>query len=65
MRLRCCLCVCVYTPLSLLGNGSVKFPLLLLGNGYFFYAVSVVSKESRQLVPPRTSCVYINLKSVR
>jgi hypothetical protein len=27
-----CVCVCV-SPLSLLGNGSVKIPLSLLGNG--------------------------------
>jgi hypothetical protein len=53
MRSRCCLCVCV-SPLSLLGNGSVKVPLSLLGNGYVVYAV-LVSKESRRLVLPRTS----------
>jgi hypothetical protein len=33
MRLRCCLCVCLYTPLSLLGNGSVTIPVSLIGNG--------------------------------
>jgi hypothetical protein len=50
----------VNVPLSLLGNGSVKVPLSLLGNGYVFYAVRVVSKESRQLVLPRTSCyIYV------
>jgi hypothetical protein len=35
MRSRCCLCVCarpracVYAPLSLLGNGSVKIPFIV------------------------------------
>jgi hypothetical protein len=51
-----CVCVCLCIPLSLLGNGSVKVPLSLLGNGYVFYAVRVVSKESRRLVLLRTSC---------
>jgi hypothetical protein len=50
------------SPLSLLGNGSVKVPLSLLGNGYIFYAVRVVSKESRRLVLLKTSCyIYIQL----
>jgi hypothetical protein len=59
MRSRCspCVCVCV-SPLSLLGNGSVKVPLSMLDNGYVFYAVRVVSKESRRLVLPRTSCFF-------
>jgi hypothetical protein len=35
--------VCLYIPLS------------LLGNGYVFYAVRVLSKESRRLVLPRCS----------
>jgi hypothetical protein len=76
-------CVCV-SPLSLLGNASVKVPLPLLGNGsvkipttylvyyeitllslsgcvyphicFVFYAVRVVSKESKRLVLPSTSC---------
>jgi hypothetical protein len=80
MRSRCCSCVCVcVSPLSLLGNDSVKVPLSLLGNGsvkipivcvyyeiillavcphncFVFYAARVISKESRQLVFPRTSC---------
>jgi hypothetical protein len=65
MRSLCCPCVCMCVclcvrlciPLSSLGNGSVKFPSLLLGNGYVFYAVRVVSKASRRLVLPRTSCI--------
>jgi hypothetical protein len=28
-----CVCVCLCIPLALLGNGFVKIPLLLLGNG--------------------------------
>jgi hypothetical protein len=63
---RVCMFVCVSplsflgngsakVPLTLLGNGSVKVTLYLLGNGYVFYAVRVVSKESRRLVLPRTS----------
>jgi hypothetical protein len=65
MRSRCCPCACVYlcvcvSPLSLLDNGSVKVPLSLLGNGEVFYAVRVVSEESRRLVLPRISCfIYI------
>jgi hypothetical protein len=68
MRSRYCpyVCVCVrvsvYPPLSLLGDGSVKIPLLLLGNGYVFYAVRVISKESRRLVLPRTFCCFIKYK---
>jgi hypothetical protein len=53
---RCCLCVCRCILVSLLGNGYGKSPLSLLGNGYVFYAVRVVSKESRRLVPPRIYC---------
>jgi hypothetical protein len=49
-------CVCLCISLSLLGYGSVKVPLSLLGNGYVFYAVRVVSKEIMLLVLPRTSC---------
>jgi hypothetical protein len=51
-------CVCV-SPRSLVENYSVKVPLLLLGNGYVFYAVRAVSKESRRLVLPRTSCLTV------
>jgi hypothetical protein len=46
----------VYPPLPFLGNGSVKISLSLLGNGYVFNAVRVVSKESKRLVLARTSC---------
>jgi hypothetical protein len=59
MKSLCCPCVYVYPSLSLLGNGSVKVPLSLLVNGYGFYAVRVVSKESRALVLLRTSCFKI------
>jgi hypothetical protein len=59
MRPRCCpcvfVCVSVHFPSSLLGDGSVKVPLSFLGNGYVFYAVRVVSKESRRLILLRTS----------
>jgi hypothetical protein len=58
-----CLCVCI--PLSLLGNGSEKS---YRGNEYthnrrivglvVFYAVHIVSKESKLLLLPRTSCYY-------
>jgi hypothetical protein len=81
VRSRCCPCVCVCVcvsplsllgngsvedPLSLLGNGSVEVPLSLLGNGYVFYAVRTVSRESRQLVLPRTSCfLFRGLKTCR
>jgi hypothetical protein len=66
IAVRACFCVSplsllgngsVKLPLSLLGSGLVKVPLSLLGNGYFFYAVRVLSKESRRLVFPRTSCL--------
>jgi hypothetical protein len=56
----CVVCLSVYPPLSLVGNGSVKVPLSLRGNGYAFYAVRVVSNESRRLVLPRTSCFKIS-----
>jgi hypothetical protein len=48
-----CVCVCV-SPLLLLANGSVKVPFSLLGNGYVFSVVHVVSKERRRLVLSRT-----------
>jgi hypothetical protein len=49
-----CLWVCLYIPLSLLGNNSVKtFPLQWkIVGGVVFYAVHVVSKESRRLFFP-------------
>jgi hypothetical protein len=46
MKSRCCPCVCV------------SF-LSLLGNGYVFYAVHVVSKKSRWLVLLRTCCNFL------
>jgi hypothetical protein len=50
----------ISVPLSLLGNNSVKrFPRRRkIVRGAFFYAVSVISKESRHLVLPRTSCLF-------
>jgi hypothetical protein len=66
------LCVCMCIPLSLLGNGSVKTLSLQRIHTqqyncwrHLFYAVCVVSKESRRLVLPRTSCFLfiINLMS--
>jgi hypothetical protein len=56
---RVCLWVCLYTiPLSLLGDNSVKTFLRQrrIAEGVVFCAVRVVSKESRLLVLPRTSC---------
>jgi hypothetical protein len=53
-----CLWVCLRIPLSLLGNNSVKTfqrQRRIVGC-VVFYAVCVVSKESRLLVLPRTSC---------
>jgi hypothetical protein len=44
---------------------SVKFPLSLLGNCYVFYAVHVVSKESRRLVLPRTSCFKMGTQAIK
>jgi hypothetical protein len=46
-------------PLSLLGNGSVNtFPRQRrIVGGMVFYAVHVISKESRRLVIPRTSII--------
>jgi hypothetical protein len=55
---RVCLWVCLCIPLSLLGNNSVKtspWQRRIVG-GVVFYAVCAVSKESRRLVLPRTSC---------
>jgi hypothetical protein len=54
MRSRCCPCVCFCL--------SVYRPLSLLGNGYVFYAVRVVSKESRRLDLHRTSCLLVILR---
>jgi hypothetical protein len=54
-------CVCLCIPPSLLGNGSVKVLLSLLSNDYVFYAVRVVSKESRPLVLHKTSCEFLLL----
>jgi hypothetical protein len=67
MRSRCCVCVSVYPPIVARQRfGSVKkMPLSLVGNNYettllsvsphncfVFYAVRVVSKESKRLVVP-------------
>lgn len=50
----------LYIPLSLLGNSSERtIPLQQrFFEGVIFYAVSVVSKERRQLVLPRSSCSF-------
>jgi hypothetical protein len=57
---RVCLWVCLCIPLSLLGSNSVKmFPRQRrIVGGVVFYAVGVVSKENKRLVPFRTSCFY-------
>jgi hypothetical protein len=59
-------CGSVVHPPSLLGNGSVNmFPRQQgITGGVIFYAVRVVSKESRRLVLPRTSCkpIFLILK---
>jgi hypothetical protein len=59
---RVCLWICLYIPLSLLGNNSVKsFPRKwIIVGGVVFYAVRVVSEERRRLVVLKTSC-YIPL----
>jgi hypothetical protein len=46
-------CVCVRIHLLLLRNGSAN---MLPQQQYVFYVVCVVSKESKWLVLPRTSC---------
>jgi hypothetical protein len=50
--------VCMCVPPSLLGNNSVNtFPRQRrIVGGVVFYAVRVVSKQSRRLVLPRTPC---------
>jgi hypothetical protein len=52
-----CVSGCLLIPLSLLGNSQVKtFPRQRrIVGGVILYAVHVISKESRQLVVPRTS----------
>jgi hypothetical protein len=59
VAVRVCARVYLCILLSLLGNSSVKISLLLIGNGYVFCAVRVVSKVSRPLVHPRTPCIYL------
>jgi hypothetical protein len=58
---RVCLWVCLCIPVSFLDNSSVKTFLLQrrIVGGVVFYAARVVSKESRRLVLPRTSCFII------
>jgi hypothetical protein len=48
-------------PIPLLSNSSVKTFLLQrrIVVGVVFYAVHVVSKESRRLILPRTSCLFL------
>jgi hypothetical protein len=50
-----CRCLCI--PISLLGSGSVNtFLRKFVVGGAIFYAARVASKESGQLLLPRTSC---------
>jgi hypothetical protein len=58
---RVCLWVCLCTHLLLLGNSSVNtFPWQRrFVGGVVFYAVRVLSKESRRIVLPRTSCCKV------
>jgi hypothetical protein len=63
--------VCLYVhPLSLLGNGSVKnvtaatntyATIEELLDSIVFYAVRVISKESRRLVLPRTCFIIVHV----
>jgi hypothetical protein len=48
------------TPLSLIGNGSVNIILWQwkIFRCVVFYAICVVSKESKRLVLPRTFCFF-------
>jgi hypothetical protein len=45
-----CVCVCA-SPLSLLGNGSVKDPLSLLGNGSVKISLSLLGNGSVETLP--------------
>jgi hypothetical protein len=59
---RVCLWVSLCISLSLLGNNSIKMftrQRIIVGS-FVFYTVRVVSKESRRLVLPWTSCIVIN-----
>jgi hypothetical protein len=58
---RACLWVCLCIPLSLLGNNSVKkFPQQRrIVGGIIFYVGRVISNESRRLVLPKTSCLFM------
>jgi hypothetical protein len=62
---RVCLWVCLCIPLLSLGNNSVKtFPWQRrIVRGVVSYAVRAVSKECRQLVLPRTSCLLCDIVS--
>jgi hypothetical protein len=53
--------LCVSIPLSLEGNGSVNTfsPQQRIVGGVVFYAVCVASKENRQIVQTRTSCIMM------
>jgi hypothetical protein len=54
--------VCLCILLSLLGNNSIKtFPRQRrIVGGVVYFAVSVVSKESRRLVLPKTACYILS-----
>jgi hypothetical protein len=57
-----CLSLCPRISLSLIGNSVKTFPRQRrIVGGVVFYAACVVSKESRLLVLPRTSCLCITL----
>jgi hypothetical protein len=54
---RVCLWLCLCIPLSLIGNSVKTFPWQWrIVGGVVFCVLRDVSKESRQLVLPRTSC---------
>jgi hypothetical protein len=57
--------VWLYIPLSLLGNVSANtFPLQQrTDGGVLLYMVHVLSEESRRLILPRTSCLFITFNS--
>jgi hypothetical protein len=61
---RMCLWVCLCVPLSMLGSNTVKTfsrQRIIVG-GVVFYAVGVLSKESRRLMFPITSCFMVKVK---
>jgi hypothetical protein len=61
MESPCCLCICVI-PLQLLGNKCKRKNKRIVGR-VVFYAVYVISKESRRLFLPRVSCLLLGTHS--